>query len=481
VFLIAWFTCFKYYDQPNLIFWDENYHIASAQKYIDGVMFMEPHPPLGKLLIALGERLFDDNNALDHSSFLTTDYITSIPDGYSFRGVRFFSTLAATLSCVLFYGILLRLSGVPLFAFLMSGLLLFDNAFIVHSRSAMLEGTQLFFILLTLYVFVSAIRRAGSIRIRDYAWVGICAGLALSVKATSAILLLLFVALYFRDQWGRLYALRTECTRKKIQDILLSGSVRVGVSVASILAVFLTVFYIHISLGKRIEAERFYGASPEMQRIVHKGESGQLRHFLLQLRDNFAFMDHYQVGVPSLNRYDKGENGSYPLRWMLMGKSINYRWDREGDAVKYVQLIGNPFVWWFAVLSVVMGMALCLSHWIYRLPYKNSPFFFEVAVFTGLYVAYMCAVLTIDRVLYLYHYLVPLVFALILGSLLLRQLFADSIEKKSRLFYISIALFMFQVFWVYHLFSPFTYHTPVTINEVINLQWADIWELNYVE
>jgi len=53
ILAVSYFTYFKNYDYPPSVFWDENYHIASAQKYLTGVMFMEAHPPLGKLFVAL--------------------------------------------------------------------------------------------------------------------------------------------------------------------------------------------------------------------------------------------------------------------------------------------------------------------------------------------------------------------------------------------------------------------------------------------
>src|SRR5919197_1505049 len=43
------------YEYPPALFWDENYHIASAQKYLNGVFYMEPNPTLGKLLLARGD------------------------------------------------------------------------------------------------------------------------------------------------------------------------------------------------------------------------------------------------------------------------------------------------------------------------------------------------------------------------------------------------------------------------------------------
>src|SRR5436190_22736952 len=87
VLFIAYCTYFRNYWYPPALFWDENYHIASAYKYLHQVMFMEPHPPLGKFLIALGEYLFHPNTTINATSFLTTDYIGSIPVGFSFVGV----------------------------------------------------------------------------------------------------------------------------------------------------------------------------------------------------------------------------------------------------------------------------------------------------------------------------------------------------------------------------------------------------------
>src|SRR4030042_7026532 len=92
ILIISFFTYFNNYSYPPALFWDENYHVASAQKYIDGVMFMEPHPPLGKLLIALSEKVINPNKNLNKSSFLDTDHIKDIPENYNFIGVRFAST-----------------------------------------------------------------------------------------------------------------------------------------------------------------------------------------------------------------------------------------------------------------------------------------------------------------------------------------------------------------------------------------------------
>src|SRR6185437_14159172 len=88
---IAYFTYFRNYAAPPYLYWDENYHVASAQKYLSGVFFMENHPPLGKLLIAAGEALMKPNRQEPDGNL--TDYITRIPPNFSFRGYRLFPVM----------------------------------------------------------------------------------------------------------------------------------------------------------------------------------------------------------------------------------------------------------------------------------------------------------------------------------------------------------------------------------------------------
>ena len=154
ILIISFFTYLNNYYYPPALFWDENYHIASSQKYLNGVMFMEPHPPLGKLFIALSEKIINPNKNLDKTSFLKTDHIKDIPEGYNFSGARFASAFLSFISPILFFLILIRLVNNIHFSFLFTSLILFDNALIVHSRSAMLEGQQIFFILLAFLYFL---------------------------------------------------------------------------------------------------------------------------------------------------------------------------------------------------------------------------------------------------------------------------------------------------------------------------------------
>src|SRR5690625_554692 len=83
------------YTSPQALLWDENYHVTSAQKHLDGVMYMETPPPLGKLLMAASEKAVGVNADLDKSALSRTSYISGdeLTDGFSYSGMTLHSTL----------------------------------------------------------------------------------------------------------------------------------------------------------------------------------------------------------------------------------------------------------------------------------------------------------------------------------------------------------------------------------------------------
>ncbi|MEM3500727.1 MAG: phospholipid carrier-dependent glycosyltransferase, partial [Candidatus Woesearchaeota archaeon] len=70
--IISFFVFVYNYWTPSALFWDENYFLPAAEKYIKKVFFMEPHPPLGKMFIAAGEIIINPNKNINKDYFLTT-------------------------------------------------------------------------------------------------------------------------------------------------------------------------------------------------------------------------------------------------------------------------------------------------------------------------------------------------------------------------------------------------------------------------
>jgi len=465
VLIIAFSTYLFNYYNPAAVFWDENYHIASAQKYLSGVMYMESHPPLGKLFIALGEWIVHPNDALDLTYFTQTDYVKNFPKEYSWAGVRLFPALFGTFSALLFYLILYRISKREELAFLFSSLYLFENAFILQSRSAMLESTQIFFVFLSVLYFLIILDKE-KVGYRHYFGFGIMMGLSLMIKANGLILILLFPALFlYRVHFDHGYFLA-------LKRFIIDGLVILG----GMLMVVVVVFYIHFSLGTKA-GTKIYKASPEYISIIKEHKTSNILNFPVMIKDNLTHMSNYAKGVPRYDPCKKGENGSLSMTWPFGNKTINYRWSKKDGKVRYLYLHGNPMIWLGVVVALILAIALLLGRFVFGVEIKDKRLFFLIAVFTAIYLSYMITVYNIGRVMYLYHYFIPLFMGTFILFLMVNYIFKASLEQGSKVLYFAIILFVMEIIYVYYFFSPFTYYKPLSTVEFIQRDWFEFWRL----
>lgn len=469
VISIATSTYFYNYQYPNKVFWDENYHIASAYKYLNNTMFMETHPPLGKLFIALGEFILDPNRSLDTSNFSQTDYIKKFPDGFSFTGVRLFPALFATLSSILFFLILYTISKKIHLSFLFTSLYLFSNAYIVHSRAAMLEPIQMFFIFSTVLYFLYVLEREKK-GTAVYFILGMLIGLAVSVKLNGLILLLLYPFLYF-------YNFKTHLNLpKSIAAFIFNGIVLL----AGIIIVFSTVFYIHFSLGEQL-GKKNYNASEQYKKILTNKNTSNIYNFPTMMQDHLEYFVTYTKNVP---KYDpckkKGENGSLATTWPFGNKSINYRWEKKDGKVQYLYLQSNPIIWFSVLLSVILAFILVIGKFIFHTKITDKRLFYIISTFLAMYFSYMLVMFNANRVMYLYHYFIPLYFGAFILFLMYLYIFKEDLENNSILLKSSTYLFILQVLYVYWFFRVFTYYIPIDSYEFIQRDWFEFWKLRVI-
>ena len=102
-------------------------------------------------------------------------------------------------------------------------------------------------------------------------------------------------------------------------------------------------------------------------------------------------------------------DASHPLSWPLM-KVPPFFWAGSNGAVEY--LIGNPVVWWGSSLLLVVIVVNTGLMRVTRLRLESRPHASRV---WWLMLAYAVAYLPffgVSRILFLYHYLTPLVFSL---------------------------------------------------------------------
>ncbi|OGJ63685.1 hypothetical protein A3C37_02800 [Candidatus Peribacteria bacterium RIFCSPHIGHO2_02_FULL_53_20] len=464
---IGFFTYVQRYNEPAAFFWDENYHIASAQKYLNGIFFMEQHPPLGKLLIATGEKLLN-RNALDNQ-FISTDYGTELPAGFSFAGYRFFPVLLAWLTAPLLFLIFWKLTKSDLAAALLSSFYLFDNALIVHLRGAMLEPMLLFFAALTIFAFLLLHEEKDPKRFGWYsALFGVSLGCVLTTKVVGLVMILLIPALGWL-LWSK---------KDLLQRFL-------GIGALAFFVTFVGVWQIHFALGSTINPalpdQGYYQTSEQYKAVLAAGKNGSVRWFPVMLRDSLKFVSHYNNGVPKLDLCKEEENGSPWFLWPIGGRAISYRWETpDGGLYQYLYLQVNPAVWWISFAGVIAAVGLLLSSFVIdmKTPLRDRPL---LLIFTGLYFSYIAAISQISRVMYLYHYFLPLLFSfcvLVLVLMELRRIGRWTVTPERRLgAFLALTLVIFAS---YEFYRPLSNYEPISDGAFAKRTLTDLWDLHCV-
>ncbi len=480
VLLICSFAVyFTYYGSPKSMFWDENYHIVSAQKHIDNIMYMEPHPPLGKMLMAVTEVFIGDNAKVDKHKLNETDYLKGeeAPPEMQYTGFRFPSVVLMAFSVLFFYGIIHCITKHRLLAFAFTTFVIFDNALVVHARAAMLEGIQLFFVLAALYYFTYAITSSKKILLKHYAIIGLLVGLVISVKVNGFILLLLFPMLFAVDQWPNLKKFNPLALAQRLAFAVPAGIVPVAL-------IFFGIFYIHIGMGTKVLSGHTYKASPEYLQAIQANRTWSPDTFLIGMRDNLKYMSEYADGVPKLDECKSDENGSYALDWLLSKKTISYRWDKDtvdGKAkTRYMTIVGNPVIWFSVLAGIIFSVGLIMSKFIYGKEEKDTPLFYWICAFTALYLSYMIAILQIERVMYLYHYFIPLIFGSVNAALIFSYIYRDEIIANNKHMWVNVGIFFALLIAVFAFFSPFTYGFALTDDQAELRNWFSFWKLQVV-
>lgn len=625
---------FAGFNKPQSLFWDENYHIASANRYNRGEYFMEYHPPLGKLIIALGEKIFNLNANLDTamvSGFTEKACVDGVCYGkddcpkdkqcvieksvgndqdsipyisgmdvkfkqgyvakageqpvYNFFGVRFFPVIFAWLASIVLFYIIYLLTKNQHVAFVFSLAYVFDNAIIVHSRGAMLDGIQLFFVLVALAHVIRSFQK-NLYGFKHYIILGLLVGLVIATKVNGLILapiVLLFVVReyftlpdsiqhrvqLFLQKFVPLLAISfvfnfiaskfilnlislkdktdpalidnltmrnqgsintftiftifstflifyfgnkiinnffadkfnndnqpSHLDQRKFVDCLTSIFGKMAAFAIMIVLVFSTVFFIHFSIAKTPIGNNTFAkfTSDTTKQAIANGQTGSLAYFIPQLQDNLKYISESQKGVPAWDP-TKGDNeaGSLPFTWPVGNHPIRYyasaytksetvagQINQNVRYTSYLYLVVNLTVWLLVLVGVLLSLVLIISRFLFGYKIESDSnsqaSFWWITLFIGLYVAYMVSVIQIERVMYLYHYFLPLIFGLIGSAVLFDYYF----QKRNKLIMAGLLIFLaILIFLNYLYFAPFSYNFDFTEESFEARRWLRYWGLMY--
>jgi len=469
----AFFTYFYYFDYPAVPFWDERYYIVDAQKYIHGVYFVDLHPPLGKLLVALGERLFGAN--ADTTQFLNVTYwATTVPEGFSFAGFRFFPVLLAWLTAPLLFLLFFTIARSRVLAMLLCGLYIFDNALVVHLRGAMLEGPLLFFtvLLLVAAVWLLGTPPAARRRLRTLALVmGIALGCVLTTKSIGVAMVWVPIA----AAWG----LRRE--RRRALECLAIAAL---VSVVVVLAVWEIHFTLARHLNPALQEQGFYQTpSPAARAFLQSSQRVPIAAFPALLGEAFRYARWYDSARPQIDFCRTDEKASPFWMWPIGARSVAYWWDTDdgGKSFRYLYLQVNPVVWWTALAGLIAAVSLLVGSAIAP-PAKPLKHRFLLTMFTGLYVAYFVPFRWIHGVMFLYHYFIPLILSFVLLALVIdeiTQLGSRTITMGHK--QTALALWLAAAVTCFWFYKPMTYYErPLTPEALQRRAIVALWDLRCI-
>jgi dolichyl-phosphate-mannose-protein mannosyltransferase len=323
IFAVAFATYHADVERPSIIDFDEAHYVRVALNLTDGVLidpaWAEPrpfnfeHPPVGKYLIAMGYALagepHDNLTWPEYSKLCGTDNPECRKDAASWR---LGSVLAGSLGVVGIYWI-----GLRLFRSVASGvaaalLLLFDNLYYLHARTAMLDIFAAAFTLLAFGVFLGPSR--------GHRWMGaVTYGVAVGSKHYALFLLPPFLLLAF------LLSRRTRPV-ERLAEALLFGLI---IPFAAYIVTYAPYLWIWAQSG---------------------GLSNAYQQFLFMHQEGFRWT--YRAEIDKPHPYI-----SRPWSWIPLRRPVFYfvGYDARGN-VGHIYAIGNPFIWWTGCIAVLYSV-----------------------------------------------------------------------------------------------------------------------------
>lgn len=427
-------THFAFFGWPAQVVFDEVYFASFVQNYSTGAYYFDIHPPLAKLLTVGFGNIIGAPTGVDVSTIGN-----ALP--WEIILLRILPILAGIFLPVVIYYICRHLNFSRLVAFTAGMLIILENSLLVQSRFLLFDSILLLFGFTSILMYLVYVRR-GEGRALLLVSAVLAAG-AFSTKWTGlAYPLLIFIAEIVRV--------------KKVKPLLKFTAIYAGVGIF----VYFSVFAVHFAYltktgpGDLFMTERFQmtlegNPFASNENIVPKKFFGKAFELNYQMYEANRTLD-------ATHQYSSGF-----LTWPLMLRGVFYWQGVAKDGVNaYIYLLGNPLVYWFGGVAMLILMARALKK---RMSEKVSLF-----IITGFLVNFLPFIL-IGRVMFLYHYEAALIFT-ILALCWLIELW---VPEKRKLLVVLILLGICLATFVF--LSPLSYGLSLTDSQLKSRMWLPTW------
>lgn len=404
----------KYSNFMNSTYFDEIYHARTAYEHAHGIVpYENTHPPLGKLLIAVGMELFGVN-----------------PFGW-----RIIGTLFGIAMLPLIYVMALRLFKKSKYAALAAGLFALDFMHFTQTRISTIDVYGVFFIMLMFYFmqryntmnfFSQPLRKT----LVPLFWSGLFFGIGVASKwivlyGGAGLAIMLGISLF--DRYREYKASGRLLTEGKLQDKDLIGTCRTAVStfwkntiitLASCIAFFVIIPVIIYSLSF------VPGLSTSAEGFTVKG--------LIDAQVNmYNYHSHLLATHPFASSW---------WEWPFMKRPVWFYSGGEGlpaGQVSTIVTMGNPLIWWTGIFAMLGTLWFTFKR-------KDKSLFMIWIAFFSQFVPWML----VPRETFIYHYFAMVPF-MILGIVYIMKLL-DSKYPRARYLqyaYVIVALLLFVAFY----------------------------------
>lgn len=392
IVVLGWLLHAAWLRQPLSVVFDEVYFGRYALAYLKGEDYFDLHPPLAKLVFGAMAWLLQ----LDPSFSFDTNGLPFPDPAYAW--LRLPAHAVGVLLPLVLWGVAREIGLSGRAAFVVGVLAALDNAYLVMSRVAL---TDMFFITAGFGALWAYLRHRRGGGLGGFWVAALLAGCAVSVKWTALSFVGVLLTLEAQRLWQARHGLspggaRPWTTLWRPAALLVVPA-----------AVYVATFALHFALVKP-------PASGDAGLIVR----GQLP-FAERLVETNAAMWRSSSGMTVHHPY-----ASRWYDWPFMMRPVDmWAHYREDGPMQRLYLIGNPVVWWatgYAMLFLLVNFLPKLPGLLARA--KPPPAGAAELFVVGGFLANLLPFTAIARVMFLYHYLPALGFALLgLGLLLDRS------------------------------------------------------------
>ncbi len=440
---IAIFVRFWNLGNFNSLVFDEVYYAKFGNNYLTNSKFYNTHPPLSQYLIAIGIWLGD---MLPIGRDNTNIFTGSLRSTFSYRWMNaIFGSLIPPLVAALAYQLSQRLS----YAFLAALFISLDGLFLVESRYA-LNGIYIvvFGVLGQLLVLIAS--RNVRYRLLILTLAGVSFGASAACKWNGLWFLLgMYILLFIAKLWGIFDLKRSSAAS--------TNSLLYRLHTINPIAIFITLVIIPIVTYSVLW----------IPHLIQNPEPG--------------FIKIHQLILQYHNEVGNGKN-IHPYcadwyTWPLMMRSIAYYFTEYKPNYYYdVHAIGNPVLWWLALVSVFGSMWLIIENGLLVPIREQNIDLISIPLFIVVnYGANLLPWARVARCLFLYHYVSAVLFA-IMGLAWM----VDNWLRSGSKFLQALGLTT-----IFSVASAFIFWLPIYLGisiEKSDLHWRlwDFWIFNWI-